>query len=113
LPTDEVHVGDGGAGVGRTGGDQPLTLRRLSPVVGRGVEVDHQLGAPGRGIGDGAGGAPRVLTYGDAHGDAGHLVEQADGSAGGERPPLVEDPVVGQELLVGDADDGTVEADGR
>ncbi len=101
LAADLVDVDQGARGVGRPGGQHALTLGQPVGVVRRRVDVDHQLGAPRRLRGDGAGGAEGVLA--DRHADAhpGHLDQRRRAGAGGEVALLVEHRVVGQVAACG------------
>jgi hypothetical protein len=83
----------------------------LALVEGRAVDVDHNVGA-GEGLGLGrALGVPDVLADVDADFRARDLEDLRLG-AGGEVALLVEDAVVGQELLVVDAGDLAIVDDG-
>ena len=105
LAADQVHVDQRAGGVEGPGGEHPLPLRQPGCVVGRGVEVDDQLGPARRLVGDGPVGRPRVLADHDADPDAPDDEELARVVAGGEVALLVEDPVVGQQPLAVDAVD--------
>src|SRR5204863_341783 len=63
LAAHLVHVHEGTGAVRGPGGEHALALGQTPGVVGRGVEVDDQLGAAVGLLGDGPGRAPRVLAY--------------------------------------------------
>ena len=111
LPADQVVVADDDGVVGGAGGEHLFARGDLAGVEGRAVDVDHHLGAGQGLLLDGAGGVPDILADADAHGDAGDL-EDRGLAAGPEIAALVEDAVVGQELLVVDAGAPAVVEDG-
>ncbi len=115
LAADLVDVHQRGVRVGGPGGEHPLAVRRLAEVVGRGVDVDGELGAAGGLFGERPVGAPDVLADADAHLDATDEVElhRVGLVPRREVASLVEDGVVGQEALAVGADHPATAADRR
>ena len=70
LAADLVDVHDRRVRIGRPGRQHPLALGALAGVERRTVDVDADLGAGGRLLGDGTERAPDVLADRDAHLDA-------------------------------------------
>src|SRR5439155_25308146 len=66
LPADEVHRGQHDAVVGGPSRQHSLPAVTLTGMVGRGVDVDDELGASGRLLDDRSGRIPDVLADRDA-----------------------------------------------
>jgi len=100
LPTDQVDVDEGAGGVGGPGGEHARAFSQPAGVIRRGVDIDHQLGAGGRLLGDRPEGTPGVLADRDADPDAPDQEQLGGPGARREIALLVKDAVVGQRLLV-------------
>ena len=111
LAADEVHVEQRNRRVGRTRREHRLPFPDPARVVGRRVDVHDELGATGRLGGDRAVRAPRVFT--DRHRDPnpGHHEERTVDGGRREVALLVEHRVVGQQVLVVDAEHVSVRTD--
>src|ERR687897_2972258 len=112
LPTHLVDVDQGARRVRRPGGQHALALGQPVGVVGRGVDVDHQLGATGGLGGNRPRRAERVLADRHAQPHAANQHQRRVAGARCEVALLVEHGVVGQEALVVHGPHGAVGAHG-
>ncbi len=111
LAAHLVDVGDGAAGLGDASAQHREALGVPAPVVGRCVEVDHDVGAGTARLRNRPVVEPDVFTDGDADPRARHAEERWRPLARHEPALLVEDAVVGEEVLAVDADDAAAGAD--
>ena len=109
LAADEVAERDVGSVVARARDEHLLAVLGLADVEGRRGEVDEQRRAGEREIGRRRARLPDVLADRRADEHLAHL-EQQELAPGREVAVLVEDAVVGQEVLAVDALDGAVRA---
>ena len=106
LPADLVDVHQCAAGVGRPRRKHAFALAHLSGVIRRAVDVDIQLGAASRLLGQRPRRAPHVLADADANlhpADDVQLI-RITGVAGHEVARLIEHRIVGQHSLAVCAD---------
>ncbi len=115
LPTDLVDVDERRVRVGGPRRQHPLAVRGLAAVVGRGVDVDGELGAAVGLHGERSVRAPDVLADADAdlHAADDVQLERVGLVARREVAGLVEHRVVGQQALAVGAEHPAVGADRR
>ena len=113
LPSDEVHVQDRHRGIGRSRRQHRFALVDAAGVVGRSVDVHHQLGPTRRLRRDGTGRAPCVFADRDRDPHTAH--DEQWPVVGGRRevPRFVEHRVVREQVLAVDPLHATVRADRR
>src|SRR4030042_837191 len=103
LPADQVIKSENSHAVRGAGGNHPLAVAAFTEVIGRGADVEDNLGAGVSLCGGGPGLVPDILADVDADVDTGDGIDRA----GITRPAVavfIEDAVVGQEHLVVGAD---------
>ena len=103
LTSHQVGIGDGAPRLRDPLAEDAQALVQLAHVIGRGVQVENDLGTGCGHLAHRTPRHPRVLADRHADGDAGHVVQHGIASAGVEVAALIEHPVVGQLPLVVDA----------
>ncbi len=100
LAADEVDIAQRRGGVRRPRGEHALALGQDAGAIRGRVQGHDELRAPFPEPADGPRRAPGVLAYGHSDAHTGDQEELVRALAGSEVAPLVEDSVVGEELLV-------------